>query len=137
VLASPSGGRCVITIGTGFASIASFVRTGVPWSRIPYLLEKRIDLPNEIAGPKFVTREMRAQTKVTYCPRACVPGMGLLDVADILTQQGGVAVYPVPKVVQVLVHQRLNTATALFDRYDHQVAGCHAPLPPPLFLSFS
>jgi hypothetical protein len=70
-----------------------------------------------------------------YCPPACVPGMGLLDVADILTQQGGVAVYPVPKVVQVLVHQRLNTATALFDRYEHQVAGCQAPLPTSLFYS--
>lgn len=42
--------------------------------------------------------------------------MGLLDVADILTQQGGVAVYPVPKVVQILVHPRFNTATALFER---------------------
>ncbi len=43
-----------------------------------------------------------------------VAGVEALDVPSILTQGGGGVVYPVPRIVDLLVHPKLNLATVLF-----------------------
>lgn len=40
-------------------------------------------------------------------------GLEAFDVANILTQQGGEAVYPLPRIKELLVHPKLNIATCL------------------------
>ncbi|KAJ7550942.1 hypothetical protein O6H91_07G125900 [Diphasiastrum complanatum] len=41
-------------------------------------------------------------------------GVETMDVANILTQSGGEAIYPLPRIVDLLVHPKLNLATVLF-----------------------
>ncbi len=43
-----------------------------------------------------------------------VAGVEALDVPSILTQGGGGVVYPVPRIVDLLLHPKLNLATVLF-----------------------
>lgn len=38
-----------------------------------------------------------------------------MDIATILTQGGGGPVYPLPKIIDVLVHPKLNLASLLFE----------------------
>ncbi|KAI5057844.1 hypothetical protein GOP47_0027859 [Adiantum capillus-veneris] len=40
-------------------------------------------------------------------------GLESFDVANILTQQGGEAVYPLPRIKELLVHPKLNVATCV------------------------
>eukprot|EP00249_Psilotum_nudum_P034386 c53380_g1_i1 orf=3-1235(-) len=41
-------------------------------------------------------------------------GVEVLDIANILTQQGGMAVYPLPRIIDFLIHPMLNLGTVLF-----------------------
>jgi hypothetical protein len=41
-------------------------------------------------------------------------GVEALDVPSILTQGGGGVIYPVPRIVDLLLHPKLNLATVLF-----------------------
>lgn len=40
-------------------------------------------------------------------------GLEAFDVANILTQQGGEALYPLPRIKDLLVHSKLNLAICL------------------------
>ncbi|MCO5598491.1 hypothetical protein L7F22_052588 [Adiantum nelumboides] len=40
-------------------------------------------------------------------------GLEAFDVADILTQQGGEAVYPLPRIKELLIHSKFNVATCI------------------------
>ena len=44
-------------------------------------------------------------------------GLEVFDVANILTQQGGEAVYPLPHIKELLIHSKLNLAICLLTVY--------------------
>ena len=44
-------------------------------------------------------------------------GLEAFDVANILTQQGGEAVYPLPRIKDLLIHSKLNLAICLLTVY--------------------
>lgn len=45
----------------------------------------------------------------------CGAGVDPMDIATILTQGGGGPVYPLPKIIDLLVHPKLNLASLLFE----------------------
>lgn len=41
-------------------------------------------------------------------------GVDPLDITTILSQGGGGSVYPLPRIIDILIHPKLNLATLLF-----------------------
>ncbi|KAL3680721.1 hypothetical protein R1sor_023677 [Riccia sorocarpa] len=65
----------------------------------------------QVWKPRVILNPHRPHLRANFFEPA---GLETLDVGNVLTQFGGVPVYPVPRIVDLLVHPKLNLATILF-----------------------
>jgi hypothetical protein len=65
----------------------------------------------QVWRPRVVSNPNRPHMRANFFEAA---GVEALDVPSILTQGGGGVVYPVPRIVDLLLHPKLNLATVLF-----------------------
>ncbi|KAL2621606.1 hypothetical protein R1flu_001811 [Riccia fluitans] len=96
----------------GITQVGSNPVVSIQWhSMLQLLLTLSKEGSVQVWKPRVVLNPHRPHLRANFFEPA---GLETLDVGNVLTQFGGVPVYPVPRIVDLLVHPKLNLATILF-----------------------
>ncbi|OAE26773.1 hypothetical protein AXG93_1129s1220 [Marchantia polymorpha subsp. ruderalis] len=96
----------------GITQVGSNPVAAIAWhSMLQLLLTLSKEGSVQVWKPRVILNPNRPHLRANFFEPA---GLETLDVGNVLTQFGGVPVYPVPRIVDLLVHPKLNLATILF-----------------------
>ncbi|CAN6478562.1 unnamed protein product [Victoria cruziana] len=96
----------------GITQIGSHPITSIAWHpmlRLLITLSKDGNL--QVWKTRVVTNPNRQPMQANFFERA---GIEPIDITGILSQRGGEAVYPLPRIKSIIMHPKLNLATVLF-----------------------